>query len=111
MRTMLTLAKQFTAVGAFLFGAYAAWAESVPRFEDYPAKLISVRHNYSPNLLSKAAQGYRTRSQEVARRKPNFPGHYIVSTWGGGTDCERGVIVDAVTGKDVFLPGAWSMAA
>ncbi len=36
--------------------------------------------------------------------KPNFAGHYIVSTWGCGAECIMGAVIDANTGKVYWLP-------
>lgn len=32
-------------------------------------------------------------------QRPNFAGHYILTTWGCGTSCLMGAIIDARTGK------------
>jgi hypothetical protein len=60
--------------------------------------------NAAPVLATPDARRFRTMIRDGARRKPNFNGRYIVATWGCGTDCEMGAIVDAVTGRVVSLP-------
>lgn len=37
-------------------------------------------------------------------KKPNFAGHYIVASWGCGSNCQSGVIIDQKTGKIYDLP-------
>jgi hypothetical protein len=54
--------------------------------------------------LSRAAREFRTRLREAAREKPNFAGHFIVTTWGCGTECVEGAIIDARTGRVFMLP-------
>jgi hypothetical protein len=75
----------------------------VPRFSDYP-----VRERYqgktAPLVLTRAARMFRTRLKEAAQGKPNFAGHFIVTTWGCGTECIDGAIIDARTGRVFMLP-------
>jgi hypothetical protein len=75
----------------------------VPRFSDYP---VSERYHgrTAPLVLTRAARMYRTRLREAARERPNFAGHFIVATWGCGTECVEGVIIDARTGRVFMLP-------
>ena len=74
-----------------------------PRFESYPAKLYAG-NNVKPDLHSTPfARMYRTRIKEWSKERPNFAGHYILATWGCGTECTVLAIVDAMTGK-VFSP-------
>lgn len=87
-----------------LLGGGGLSASDTPRFEQYPALGAFTGRNAAPDLSTEDAQMYRTRIAQTARMKPNFAGHYIIGTWGCGTGCSRGVIVNAVTGKVVFLP-------
>ena len=52
-----------------------------PRFDDYP---VNERYTgkTAPLVLSREARTYRTRLREAAREKPNFAGHFIVTSWG-----------------------------
>jgi hypothetical protein len=61
-----------------------------------------------PDLGTEFARSYRTRILEAARGRPNFAGKYIVTTWGCGTGCSQGAIIDAQTGKVTGLPSAHS---
>lgn len=45
---------------------------------------------------------FRTRTREAMAGGVNFAGHYVVATWGCGTECESGHIVDARTGRAVL---------
>lgn len=75
----------------------------VPRFESYPAKPYTGK-NAKPDLNGDpSTKMYRTQIKEWAKEKPNFAGHYILATWGCGTNCTQFAIVDVITGK-VYHP-------
>lgn len=80
-----------------------AQAQKLPRFTDYPVT-ESFSGKTAPLVLSREARMYRTRLNEAARQKPNFAGHFIVTTWGCGTECVMGAIIDASTGRVLMLP-------
>jgi hypothetical protein len=42
--------------------------------------------------------------RNAARLAPNFGGRFIVTTWGCGTTCLSGAVIDAPTGKVTFFP-------
>lgn len=75
-----------------------------PRFEDYPVK-IYVGTNAAPKIAgNRESQMYQTRIKKWSKEKPNFAGHYILATWGCGTDCTHVTIIDAITGKVLHPP-------
>ena len=75
----------------------------VPKFEDYP-----VREKFSgrtaPVKLNSETSMFKTRFREAAKGGPNFAGRYIVATWGCGTDCLMGGVIDAKTGNTYLIP-------
>lgn len=75
----------------------------IPRFKDYPVKTV-YRGKNAPLLLTGDARTFKTRLREALKGKPNFAGHYIVTTWGCGTGCQVGAMIDARTGKVYYLP-------
>jgi hypothetical protein len=79
-------------------------AEQPPSFSDHPAAARFTGRNAAPVLNTVEARRFRRMIRDGARQKPNFDGHYIVTTWGCGSDCEMGAIIDAVSGKVVALP-------
>ena len=97
--------------GSLIWLAFALFASSlnanaqtgVPRFSDYPVR-ERFQGKTAPLVLTRAARMYRTRLKEAAKRKPNFAGHFIVTTWGCGTECIAGAIIDARTGHVFMLP-------
>jgi len=99
-------AVKFLAAAAitFLLCLLSANAQTgAPRFDDYP---VNERYTgkTAPLVLSGAARTYRTRLREAARENPNFAGHFIVTSWGCGTECVMGAIIDAKTGRVFMLP-------
>ncbi|QYO65428.1 hypothetical protein [Leptolyngbya sp. 7M] len=51
----------------------------------------------------KDARMFRTRLREALRGGVNFAGRYIIATWGCGTGCVSGAVIESRTGK-VFFP-------
>jgi hypothetical protein len=91
----------------------AAWAGDIPQFAAYPAPLAHHGKNAEPDLSTQEARSFRTRLREAAKERPNFAGRYILTTWGCGTSCDMGAVIDAQSGRVTFLPATvccWSMA-
>ena len=91
-----------------------SWTEDCPEqvlqsqnqaleFGDYPVA-EKYRNKNAPVVLSKKDRIYRTRLKEAAKQKPNFAGHYILTTWGCGMECLMGAVIDAKTGKVYQIP-------
>jgi hypothetical protein len=77
--------------------------KNAPRFEDYPAARYDkpgVPARWRDSAMSRM---YRTRLSAWSRERPNFAGHFILATWGCGTDCTQLAVIDARNGK-VFHP-------
>ena len=64
---------------ASLLCVSVAHGQKLPRFTDYPVS-ESFTAKTAPLVLSREARTYRTRLKEAAREKPNFAGHFIVTT-------------------------------
>jgi hypothetical protein len=76
---------------------------TAPTFTQYAAKVEKIK-NVKVNLKShKNANTYRTNLRNAAKEGVNFAGHYILTTWGCGTNCSVSVIIDARNGR-VFFP-------
>jgi hypothetical protein len=93
-------------VGVFFVLAVhaAARATQTPTFAAYPVSAIYRGKNAKPQLLSPDARMFRTRLEDAAKQRPNFAGRYILATWGCGTSCVMGAVIDAQTGRVTFLP-------
>jgi hypothetical protein len=75
----------------------------VPTFAQYRVRAEKITPK-AVNLAShKNARMYRTNLRNAAREGVNFAGHFILTTWGCGTNCNEGAIIDARTGR-VFFP-------
>jgi hypothetical protein len=78
--------------------------EAAPRFEDYPTP-ERYRGRVAPLVLSRDDKRFRTRLRWAAKNeRPNFAGHYILTTWGCGAQCLMGALIDARTGKVYSIP-------
>jgi len=82
----------------------AQTSATVPQFRDYPVTQVFRGPNANVALDTAEKTNYRTRLREASRQKANFAGHYVLTTWGCGTTCTYGAVVDLATGQVVFLP-------
>lgn len=79
-------------------------ATDIPQFRGFRVDVYDGPVS-SPNLSSHSEAGtYRTRLREAARGTVNFAGHYILVSWGCGTTCVAGAVLDARNGNVFFLP-------
>lgn len=88
----------------FLAFSSVGFAQSTtPTFKQYAAK-VEKKRNVTVNLKShKNANMFRTNLRNAAKEGVNFAGHYILTTWGCGTNCSHSAIIDARNGR-VFFP-------
>jgi hypothetical protein len=85
------------------FGSTVFAQSTAPTFTQYAAK-VEKRRNVKVNLRShKHANTFRTNLRNAAKEGVNFAGHYILTTWGCGTNCSQTAIIDARNGR-VFFP-------
>ena len=100
---MQMLLRIFTVV-IILAGSVWAQQKQLLRFGDYP---VAEKFNgrVAPVKISGSqARKFRSALKEDAKVGVNFAGHYIISTWGCGTDCRELAIIDARTGAVYFTP-------
>jgi hypothetical protein len=85
------------------FGSICFAQSTTPTFTRYAVKAEKIK-NVKVNLRShKNANSYRTNLWNAAKEGVNFAGHYILTTWGCGTNCSQSAIIDARNGR-VFFP-------
>lgn len=84
---------------AFFTKHYLPKLKKFPATKKFQGKPAPVDLKSDPQ-----APMYRTRLREGAKAGPNFAGFYTVVTWGCGTQCASGAVIDARTGKVQFLP-------
>lgn len=70
----------------------------VPQFKDFAVTETYTGAN-ARLILTEEHKRFRTRLEAARKMRPNFAGHYIVTTWGCGSGCLLGAVIDARTGK------------
>lgn len=76
----------------------------LPRFEHFRVSETFKGKPASVKLSSPRARMFRTMLGVNAKEGVNFAGHYIVATWGCGSDCHSLAVIDARTGNVYFTP-------
>ncbi len=90
----------------FLMLSLANAQSDVPQFTDYRVTSAYIGKPAPVILNSRDKKMFRTRLREAAKERPNFAGDYVLTTWGCGTSCITGAVVNLRTGRVVFLPGS-----
>ena len=95
------------AINEDAYNDFTIRAEDIPRdapkFSDYPVARYGGK-NAKPDLSRNTPSWqFRTRISKWGLERPNFAGHYVLATWGCGTDCTQLTIIDAINGK-VYHP-------
>jgi hypothetical protein len=87
----------------------------LPRFGDYAAPENWSGTAAPVKFQTSSDREFRTQFIHASKEPPNFAGHYRVATWGCGTDCLEGGVVDLSTGQLLPLPhsknwpGKWGL--
>src|SRR5262249_13465907 len=74
-----------------------------PTFNSYLVPAEKARAKSINFKNNPGARTMRTRLSEAFRSGVNFAGHYIVASWGCGTGCISGAVIDARNGN-VYWP-------
>lgn len=83
--------------------SYNAFAQKTPTFRQYAAKVEKTKAKKINFASHKRAKTFRTNLSNALKEGVNFAGHYILASWGCGTNCNDGGIIDARTGN-VYFP-------
>jgi hypothetical protein len=67
-------------------------AVSPAAFKQFPVQSVYTGKRVPPNVATRWARQYRTRTTEAGKQKPNFAGHYVITEWGCGTGCTHGAL-------------------
>ena len=87
-----------------LHGANGLAQDRVPKFTDYPARVVQTRRPVKVRLKSTPYTAcFRTRLRDTAIGGEPFAGHYVLGYWGCGTRIRVG-IVDLLTGRAYVSP-------
>jgi hypothetical protein len=77
-----------------LASSAAVHAQKTPTFAAYSAKVEKIK-TINVNLASnKDARRFRTNLRNAAKEGVNFAGHFILTGWGCGTNCEQMAIIE-----------------
>ncbi|MDX6694373.1 MAG: hypothetical protein QOF02_1976 [Blastocatellia bacterium] len=79
-------------------------AQSKPTFTRYAARVEHIKNGKVDLKSHKNANMFRTNLRNAAKEGVNFAGHYILTTWGCGTNCSQSAIIDARNGRVFFPP-------
>ena len=86
-----------------LLAAALTQGADLPHFDEYPSSAEWHGPAAAVKLLTPSERMFTTKLSEAAREAPNFAGHYRIPSWGCGTFCAAGAVIDLQTG-DVFPP-------
>ncbi|MEP6847391.1 MAG: hypothetical protein ABI999_00950 [Acidobacteriota bacterium] len=73
-----------------------------PTFAAHSVKVERIP-SIKVDLSTKDARMFRTNLRNAAEDGVNFAGHFVLTSWGCGTNCNDAAIIDARNGK-VFFP-------
>lgn len=95
----------YFAIGCILAHAVSGLAqERVPKFTDYPARVVYARRSVKVRLHStRDTPCFRTKLRDTVNEGQLLAGHYVLGYWGCGT-CIRVGIVDLLTGRAYVTP-------
>lgn len=92
---------------AAMFIANSAWAGWGFGFEDHPIHVEKQTwKNAEPNIHrgDEFAWMFRTRVREAAKAEPNFANHFVLASFGCGTECQAYFVVNTKTGEVIRGP-------
>ncbi len=75
----------------------------IPKFADHKVKVSKAKPKPIVFRGNKNARMFRTRLREARKGDVNFAGHFIFTSWGCGTGCAYGAIINTKTGR-VYFP-------
>ena len=74
-----------------------------PTFEEYKTQVYGGKARPIVFRGNRDAWMFRTRLRRARKSPANFAGHFIFTTWGCGTSCVVGALINAKTGR-VYFP-------
>lgn len=94
---------------ALLFEASMANGKTHVRNDSPQFAQYQVSENWSGTaapikLSTHSDRLFRTQFTNAAKQPPNFAGHFRAATWGCGTQCVKGGVVDLATGRLLQIP-------
>ncbi|HJV02013.1 MAG TPA: hypothetical protein VJ752_15850 [Burkholderiaceae bacterium] len=89
---------------AFMPALVMAASNTQPEFSQYQVTQRYAGPLTKPVLANRQDKEFQTQLRRAARERPNFAGHYRIVTFGCGASCVMGAIIDATSGKVLWLP-------
>ncbi len=86
-----------------LLGVLSLHSETLPQFENFRVAEKWSGRNAKVKLTLPSERMFRTKLTEGALEAPDFAAHYRFVSWGCGSACAAGALVDLQTG-DVYRP-------
>lgn len=83
--------------------SFNAFAQKTPSFRQYSSKIEKAKTKAIDFSSHKRARTFRTNLTNALKDGVNFAGHYVLATWGCGTNCSDSGIIDARNGR-VYFP-------
>ena len=92
-----------TALAATIVASASA-SDELPTFDQYLVHEKFSGPVAKPILRSKQDREFRGQLQRAAHMRPNFAGHFVLTTFGCGASCVMDGALDARTGRVTWLP-------
>lgn len=102
--TMRELLNSLTGIACTVIAAHAG-AQALPTaFEAYPIKQQYSAATAKLILANKQDHEFQSQLRRAIKQRPNFAGHYILTSFGCGASCVMAAIIDATNGRVKWLP-------
>jgi len=101
---MRKLLNSLTGLALAVLMANASAQPLPPVFDAYP-----INEQYSSEtarlvLTNKQDHEFQSQLRRAIKQRPNFAGHYILTSFGCGASCVMAAIIDATNGRVKWLP-------
>ncbi|MBA5608575.1 hypothetical protein H3H36_24840 [Duganella sp. FT3S] len=96
--------KRCVLAAAFATASTLASPNAMPGFARYQVTQHYAGPMAKPVLTTRQDKAFQRQLRRAAHGQPNFAGHYRVVTFGCGASCVMGAMIDAKTGRIVWLP-------
>src|SRR5471032_468706 len=102
--TMRTLLKLLTGISFATMLVHTSAEPLTPTYGAYPVKEQYTAATTKLVFKNKQDREFQSQLRRAAKQRPNFAGHYILTTFGCGASCVMGAIIDATNGRVKWLP-------
>lgn len=96
--------KRCVLAAVFATASTLASPNAMPAYTQYQVTEHYAGPMAKPILTTRQDKAFQSQLRRAAHGQPNFAGHYRVVTFGCGASCVMGAIIEAKTGRVVWLP-------